>query len=134
MKIKVNSKDVLEIAKALKCGWLDMGKIASFQSLLDGYNPPKEIKRDELNYYLDCLYKGWGYIPTDRKQIEETMLQGLNADLLEKWEKRIEDGSVYKRIVKEAFFGMVAIRALGGTFTNIEPDFSFTNGEPPTFK
>ena len=47
----MNSKDVLEIAKALKCGWLDMGKIESFQSLLDGYNPPKEIKPDELNYY-----------------------------------------------------------------------------------
>lgn len=133
MKVKVNSKDVLEIAKALKCGWLDMDKIASFKSLLDGYNPPREIKRDELNYYLDCLYKGWGYVPTDRKQIEETMLQGLDDDLLEKWEKSIDDGSLYKRMVKDAFLGMVAIRALGGTFADIEPDFSFTDKEPPKF-
>jgi hypothetical protein len=96
MKVKLSSKDVLEIAKALKCGWLDMGKITSFQSLLDGYNPPKEIRRDELNYYLDCLHKGWGYTPTSKEQVNETMLQGLDADLLEKWKKRIEDGSVYK--------------------------------------
>lgn len=134
MKIKVNSKDVLEIAKALKCGWLDTSKIESFKTLLEGYNPHREIKRDELNYYLDCLYKGWGYIPTDRRQIEEMMLQGLDADLLEKWEKHIEDGSVYKRMVKEAFLGMVAIRALGGAFMEIEPDFSFTDEEPPTFR
>lgn len=133
MKIKVNSKDVLEIAKALKCGWLDMGKIATFQSLLDGYNPPKEIKRDELNYYLDCLYKGWGYKPTDKETVNEMMLQGLDADLLEKWEKHIKSDRVYKRMVKEAFLGMVAIRALGGTFTDKEPDFSFTGEEKPNF-
>lgn len=134
MKVKVNSKDVLEIAKALKCGWIDMDKIASFKSLLDGYNPPRQIKQDELSYYLDCLYKGWGYTPTNKERVNETMLQGLDADLLEKWEKRIEDGSVYKRMVKEAFWGMVAIRALGGTFTDIEPDFSFTDDEPSTFR
>ncbi|MDD3040199.1 hypothetical protein [Bacteroides sp.] len=134
MKVKVDSKDVLEIAKALKCGWLDMGKIESFKSLLDCYNPHKEIKRDELNYYLDCLYKGWGYKPTDEGSIKEMMLQGLDGELLEKWRKHIESNSVYKRMVKEAFLGMVAIKALGGTFADIEPDFSFTGEEPPDFK
>lgn len=58
MKVKVDSKDVLEIAKALKCGWLDLNKIEMFKNLLDGYNPPKTIKKKELDYYLDCLYKG----------------------------------------------------------------------------
>lgn len=133
MKVKLNSRDVLEIAKALKCGWLDMGKISTFQSLLDGYNPPKEIKKKELDYYLDCLYKGWGYIPTDQKQIKEVMLQGLDDDLLGRWGKCIEDGIVYKRMVKDAFLGMVAVRALGGTFTDKKPDFSFTSEESPDF-
>lgn len=137
MKVKVDSKDVLEIAKAIKCGWLDTSKIESFKTLLDGYNPLKEIKRDELNYYLDCLHKGWGYKPTDKETINEMMLQGLDADLLEKWEKHIKSDRVYKRMVKEAFLCMVAIRALGGKFElnpDFEPDFSFTNGEPPTFR
>lgn len=53
-------------------------------------------------------------MPTDRKQIEETLLQGLGDDFLEKWEKSIYDGSLYKRMVKDAFLGMVAIKALGG--------------------
>lgn len=134
MKIKMNSKDVLEIAKALKCGWLDVGKIASFQSLLDGYNPSKEIKQDELNYYLDCLYKGWGYKPTAKETINEMMLKGLNADLLEKWEKHIKNDSVYKRMVKEVFLGMIAIRALGGTFSEKELDFSFESEDRQSFK
>lgn len=131
MKIRLNSIDVLQIAKALKCGWLDTDKIDSFKSLVDGYNPPKEIKRDELNYYLECLYKGWGYVPTDKEAIKEKMLQELDKDLLQKWQKSIEDNSLYKRMVKDAFLGMVAIKALGGTFADIEPDFSFTEREPP---
>lgn len=133
MKMKLNSVDVLQIAKALKCGWLDTNKIASFKSLVEGYNPPKEIKRDELNYYLDCLYKGWGYEPTEWERVKELMLQGLDGDLLEKWKQQIEDGSIYRRMVRDAFLGMVAIRALGGTFTDKEPDFCFINDEPPKF-
>lgn len=133
MKIRLNSIDVLQIAKALKCGWLDTDKIDSFKSLVDGYNPPKEIKRDELNYYLECLYKGWGYTPTDKEAIKEKMLQELDSDLIEKWQKSIENNSLYKRMVKDAFWGMVAIKALGGTFTDTEPDFSFTEREPPKY-
>ena len=133
MKMKLNSLDVLQIAKALKCGWLDTDKIASFKSLVDGYNPPKEISRKELSYYLDCLYKGWGYEPTEWEQVKEKMLQGLDGDLLEKWKRQIDDGSIYRCMVKEAFIGLVAIKALGGTFTDKEPDFSFTDGKPPKF-
>jgi hypothetical protein len=36
-------------------------------------------------------------------------------------------------MVKEAFFGMAAIRALGGTFTDKEPDFNFTGEDKPDF-
>ena len=61
------------------------------------------------------------------------MLQGLGGDLLEKWKRQIDDGNIYRRMVKEAFIGLVAIKALGGTFTDKEPDFSFTDGEPPKF-
>lgn len=133
MKIRLNSIDILQIAKALKCGWLDTDKIDSFKSLVDGYNPPQEIKRDELNYYLECLYKGWGFTPTNKEAIKEMMLQELDSDLLKKWQKSIEDNSLYKRMVKDAFLGMVAIKALGGTFTDIEPDFSFTERKPPKY-
>lgn len=134
MKMKINSIDVLQIAKALKSGWLDTDKVESFKSLVEGYNPPEDIRRDELNYYLDCLYKGWGYKPTDEEKINDAMLQRLDADLLEKWERQIEDGIVYKRMVKNAFLGLVAIKALGGTFANVEDDFSFMEKNPPKFR
>lgn len=134
MKLKINSADVLQIAKALKSGWLDTDKVESFKSLVEGYNPPHKIKRDELNYYLDCLYKGWGYAPTRKEVIREMMLQGLDADLLEKWEKHIDDDSVYKMLVKDAFLGMAAVKALGGTFADVEADFSFMEKEPPKFR
>lgn len=61
------------------------------------------------------------------------MLQGLDGDLLEKWRRQIEDGSIYRRLVKEAFVGLIAIKALGGTFTGKEPDFGFVDGKPPKF-
>lgn len=124
---------MLQIAKSLKCGWLDTDKIESFRSLVDGYNPPKRIGRNELNYYLECLYKGWGYEPTKWERVKEQMLKGLDGDLLEKWRRQIDDGSIYRRMVKEAFIGLVAIKALGGTFADIEPDFRFTEEEPPKF-
>ena len=122
---------MLEIAKALKCGWLDLGKVESFKTLVDGYNPPKEIKQKELDYYLDCLFKGWGYIPTDKEAVKTMMLEELNKEQLDKWEKQIEDNSIYKRMIKDAFWGMVAIKALGGTFKEVEPDFSFTDEAVP---
>lgn len=133
MMMKLNSVDVLQIAKALKCGWLDTDKIESLKSLVDGYNPPREIKQKKLDFYPDCLYKGWGYKPTEWEQVKEQMLQGLDGDLLEKWKRQIEDGSIYKRFVKDAFIGLMAIKALGGTFTDKEPDFGFADGEPPKF-
>lgn len=126
--MKLSSIDVLQIAKALKCGWLDTDKIASFRRLVEAYNPPREIKQHELDYYLDCLYKGWGYEPTARKQFIEAMLQGLDGDLLEQWRQSIEDGQVYRRLVKDAFMGLMAVKALGGTFTDKEPDFGFMDG------
>ena len=134
MKLKINSVDVLQIAKALKSGWLDTDRIESFKSLVEGYNPPKEIKREELDYYLDSLYNGCGYVPTDKETIKENMLQGLDSDLLEKWEEKISNNTVYKTLVKDAFMGMVAIKALGGTFTDKEPDFCFMENDPPKFK
>jgi len=133
MKIRLSSIDVLQIAKALKCGWLDTDKIESFKSLVEGYNPLKEIKKQELCYYLDCLYKGWGYVPTEQKEIGEMMMKYFDSDLLDKWQRQIDDGSIYKRMIRDAFLGMVAIRALGGTFIDKKPDFSFTDNEPLKF-
>lgn len=131
MEVKLNSIDMLQIAKALKSGWLDLGKIESFKSLVDGYNPPKKITRNEMDYYLDCLYKGWGYTPTDKEQIKIAMLQGLNDELLEKWQGRIKDDSLYRQMVKHAFVGLLAIKGLGGSFEDVEPNFSFTEKKPP---
>lgn len=120
MEIKLNSIDMLQIAKALKCGWLDLDKIESFRSLVEGYNPPKEIKQDELDYYLDCLYDGWGYTPASEEQVREAMSQGLSADLQEKWKRQIGNGQLYRRLVREAFLGLIAMKALGGTFQYTE--------------
>lgn len=41
MKMKLNSVDVLQIAKALKCGWLDTDRIESFKALLMVTTHPK---------------------------------------------------------------------------------------------
>lgn len=130
MKVKLESKDVAEIAKSLKNGWLDMGKVAVFQRLIKGYNPPKAITKQEIDYYLDCLQKGWGYIPTTQKEIEQTMRESLPDDLKAEWIDQINDGSIYRNLVKEAFLGLCALKGLGGTFTRIEGDFSFMEKEP----
>ena len=53
MRIKLSSVDILEITKALKGGWLDMDKVTSFKTLLDGYNPPKQITQRQMHYYLN---------------------------------------------------------------------------------
>lgn len=131
MRIKLSSSEILEIAKALKGGWLDMDRIRGFKSLLDGYNPPKEIGQIQLFYFLDCLYSGLGYIPTDEATIKKKLMAEIPTDLKEKWGDEIEDGVLYKMLVRDAFFGMVAIVALGGTFEPKEHDFSFCEQDPP---
>lgn len=133
MKIKLSSVDTLQMAKAIKSGWLDTDKVEALRQLVEGYNPPREVGSEEFHYYLDCLNDGWGYTPTSIEEAREAMLNTLEADLLEKWRQRIDDYSVYKRMVKEAFTGLVAIRALGGMFTDKEADFSFINKKPPRF-
>lgn len=133
MIIKLDSIDVLQITKALKSGWLDLSKIESFKSLVDGYNPPKQIAKDEVDYYLDCLFKGWGYNPTSKEQIKMAMLQGLENDLLEQWKSSIENDSLYRQMVKYAFLGLLAIKGLGGNFEDVEPDFSFIEMRPHRF-
>ena len=107
-----------------------MGKVERFKSLLEGYNPPREITQKQVSYYLDCLYKGIGYTPNDEAKVMAAMQEGLDKDLLEKWQKSIEDGSIYKRLVKAAFWGMVAVVAMGGTFSKKEFDFSFCETQP----
>ena len=134
MEVMLNSVDVLQIAKALKSGWLDLSKIESLKSLVDGYNPPKRVTGNELEYYLNCLYKGWGYIPTDKDKIKKALLQGLDGKLLEKWQSYIEDESVYRQFVKSAFIGLLAIKGLGGCFEDVEPNFSFIEMKPPKFQ
>lgn len=133
MEVKLNSIDVLQIAKALKSGWLDLSNIESFKSLVDGYNPPKRVTRNELDYYLDCLFKGWGYRPTSKEQIKQAMLQGLDGEMLEKWRCYIENDSVYREFVKSAFIGLLAVKALGGSFEDVGQDFSFIEMKPPQF-
>lgn len=133
MRIKLSSVDTLQMAKAIRSGWLDTDKVEALRALADGYNPPRTIGSDEFHYYLDCLYDGWGYEPTDIEAARKAMLDTLEADVLERWRQRIDDCSVYKRMVKEAFIGLVAIRALGGTFIDKEADFSFINRKPPKF-
>lgn len=133
MIIKLNNTDVMQIVKALKSGWLDLSKVDGFKRLIDGYNPPKEITRDELDFYLDCLFKGWGYRPTGKKQIRDAMLQGLDRELLEQWGAAIENGRLYKQLVRYAFLGLLAIKGLGGSFEDVEPNFEFIEKKPPQF-
>ena len=133
MKIRLSSIDTLQLAKAIKSGCLDTDKVEALRQLVEGYNPHKSIGSDEFHYYLNCLYDGWGYEPTDIEITTESMLNELEGEELEKWRKRIDDYSVYKRLVKDVFVGLVAMRALGGTFTDKEADFNFLNKKPPRF-
>lgn len=129
MKIKLDSKDVLEITRAIKGGWLDMGKVEAFKHLLKAYNPPKAITDKELNYYLDSLNKGCGYTPTSLVDINQKMFNELPAEVLEEWRDQIADGSIYREVVKSAYLGMIAINGLGGTYADKEPDYSFIESD-----
>ncbi len=125
MIIKLSSIDVVQITKALKYGWLDLSKIESFKSLVEGYNPPKTIDDKELNYYKDCLFKAIGYVPTPSDEFKKGVLSELNSDQLAQWEECIKDGRMYNEFVRNAFIGIVALRALGGTYEDVKPDYSF---------
>ena len=104
---------------------LDGGRDRFVESL-DVLEPSEYIRvfTGLLNYVLP---KQAPTTPEDVLRKEKEMMQGLDGDLLEKWKRQIEDGSIYRRMVKEAFIGLVAIKALGGTFTDKEPDFSFNS-------
>lgn len=133
MEIKLSAKDILELSKAIKSGRIEIDKVERLKSLKENYNPPMKIGNKELEYYLKCLYDGWGYVPTDSRKIQKMMLEGLNSEQLEKWKDRIEDCRVYRRLVKGAFLGLMAIKALGGTYIEKEPDFNFMEQKIPEF-
>ena len=57
MRIKLSSVDILEITKALKGGWLDMDKVTGLKTLLDGYNPPKQITKDNCTIIVSAYIK-----------------------------------------------------------------------------
>lgn len=44
MKIKLSSVDTLQMAKAIKSGWLDTDKVEALRQLVEGYNPPPPPK------------------------------------------------------------------------------------------
>lgn len=131
MEIKLSSIEAAKIIEGLKNGSIDLSQFEGFKTLVEGYNPPKEITDEEVTYYLDCLHRGWGYVPTPRKEMGTALLQDLNDEQLKKWQSGIEDGSIYKQLVRDAFFGLVAFKALGGTFEHVEADFSFMEALPP---
>ena len=124
MKIKLNNADALEIAKSIKGGWLDMSKVSMFQQLIQGYNPARVVTNAQLEHYLNSLYKGWGYTPTSQEEIEEMLMQ-IPDELRDRWADLIQDGTIYREMVKSVFMGLCALQGLGGTFSNKEPDFSF---------
>ena len=133
MKIKLSNTDVVEIAKAIKSGWLDLSKVASFKSLLDGYNPTKPITAQQLDYFIKCLYRGVGYIPNDEPTTKE-LFEQLPPDEKEKWAVGIENGQLYRMFIKDIFVGMVALKAIGGRFVDKEPDFGFIETVPDFLK
>ena len=133
MKIKLSNTDIVEIAKALKSGWLDMSKIASFKTLLDGYNPPKPITKQQLDYFIECLFDGVGYIPNDEPTTKK-LFEQLPPELQERWKVGIDNGQLYRTFIKDAFIGMVAFKAIGGKLINKEPDFSFVEKAPEFLK
>ena len=107
-----------------------MDKVTGLKTLLDGYNPTKQITQRQMHYYCECLYKGLGYTPTDEATINKILLSELPANLKEKGERGINDRSIYKTLVRNAFFGVIAIRALGGSYTPKNEDYSFCEEEP----
>ena len=96
-------------------------------------NDLKRTSKRQLDYYKECLYNGIGYIPTDEAVVIQKLEEELPTNLKEKWRENIYDGSIYKGLVKDAFWGMVAMVALGGTFTLKDEDYSFCK-EIPDFE
>lgn len=134
MKIKLSSLDMVEITKSLKGGWIDLNKISCFKGLLDGYNPRKRVSDKELHYYLERLRKGWGYKPNDESLYNEMIDAGVTLGMLDKDKAKVfKNEWLYRQMVKEAFIGLLSIKALGGEFYDVEQDFSFIDETPPKF-
>lgn len=129
MKIKLDSKEVLEVTKTLKSGYIDISKLKPFSRLLRGYNPHTPVTEKEMKYYLDCLKKGWGYTPSNRADVINSINEIDDVNILSQWEDLMKDGTIYEMLVKDAFFGLVALRGLGGVYEDVEPDFSFIENE-----
>lgn len=135
MIIQLDQTAMIEIAKALKSGYLDMGKVKGFKTLLDNYRPIRHIGEKELNFYLKCLFDGWGYEPTDKELIKKELSNAIEGGLLGKeWEDGVKNGQCYNLLVKYAFKGLIAVKALGGLFTEKEFDFSFIEKGWPIFE
>lgn len=125
MKVNLNSRDMVEIAKALKSGCLDLSKVERLRQLVEGYNPRRPITRRQMEYYLDCLYKAVGYVPNSKDYFIRCVENIEGLDLSGK-----DLGETYKQMVRYIFLGMVCVRALGGVFENVEADFSFCESIP----
>ncbi len=128
MKIKLSSDEALNLSKAIKGGVLDTDKVKCLKALVDGYNPPKRIEQSELDYYLQCLYDGWGLIPNElngEMRAELLAEAGKEPQLSEYSIKRIKNGTLYKEMVKYIFYGMVSLKGLGCRYVDKEPDFEW---------
>ena len=129
MKIKLNSSSLIELAKAVKSGYLDLSKINGCDELLKYYKPPRHITDKRLEHYIKCLYDGSGYIPNSEEYMKELFMSSdklCNGNRAE-----IENGNMYKYFIELAFMGMVAKRAIGGLTVVKDEDFSFLDQELP---
>lgn len=129
MEIKLNSNDLLELRKAFAHGYLDIDKVSFLRALKMDYRPLRLIGGGEMDYYLQALYDGWGYVPTSLTDFTEAALQSDEQETIDKVERN--SSKLYRRLVQNAFMGLLAIRALGGTFHGKrDPDFDWMDERP----
>lgn len=133
MKIRLSNKDAVELARAINGGCLDTDKVECLKSLVANYNPPKLVGEQELDYFKDCLYRGWGFTPNDEASFFDGVCKLAQTDapaLYDKWVRQIKNGQLYCQFIRMCFIGLLAVKAVGGKFDLFkEADFSFM-GEP----
>ncbi len=135
MVMKLSNKDVLQLSRAIKKGWLDTTNVECLKQLVGGYNPARDIRQREVNYYLECIYKGLGFKPNSPEafRIMSIEIEKQDKKLYDEFHQVLLDDTIYKDLIRDIFFGLVALKAIGGTFEDMQPNFEWLNESPPEF-
>ncbi len=91
-------------------------------------------KESETNYYLECIHKGWGIHPQTSAEFLTWIKKMMPDDTLQEYREVVESGELYKELIKDIFWGLVALRGIGysvDVFHKLQ--FDWMEAEMPKF-